>query len=312
MHNKKFMSNTLITGGRGLVGSAINGGLKPTSNELNLLNYNEILKYIHKNKITKIIHCAAKVGGIKVNSECPADFYYENVLMNTNLLHAAKETGVEKVVSVLSTCIFPENIDFPLKAEYIHDGEPPKSHYAYAYAKRMIEVQSRAYRDQYGCNFITVVPCNIYGPRDNYNLNDAHVIPALIHKFYKAKINNTSVEVWGDGTAQREFVYSYDFARFLVTVLKNYNDPKPIVFSPDTFVKISDVVDNLVEIFNFGGKIKYLGKSFQNGQIKKESDNTKMKEFLSQYDSKFIFTDFREGLNKSVDWFIKNYDIARK
>ena len=312
MNDEQFMNETLITGGSGLVGSAIKGGVKPRSSELNLLNYNDICNYIKENNITKIIHCAAKVGGIKANSDCLADFYHENIVMNTNLLHAAKETNVEKVVSVLSTCIFPENVVYPLQVEHMHDGQPPESHYAYAYAKRMLEVQSRAYRDQYGCDFVSVVPCNVYGPRDNYNLNDSHVIPALIHKFYVAKASNTHVDVWGDGTPQREFIYSYDLARFLVTTLKNYSGTKPIVFSPDTFVKISDVVDTLVEIFNFEGDVNYLGQTFQNGQIKKPSDNTKMKEFLSQYDPEFTFTDFREGLEKSVDWFVTNYEIARK
>ena len=305
------MNDVLITGGSGLVGSAIEGGLKPSSKELNLMKYNDIVEFIKDNGIKRIIHCAAKVGGIKANMECLADFYYENMMMNTQLLHAAKETGVSKVVSVMSTCIFPDDAVYPLRIEHIHDGEPPQSHYAYSYTKRMLEVQARAYRDQYGCNFVNVVPCNVYGPRDNYNLNDSHVIPALIHKFYLAKKNNTKMEVWGDGSPQREFIYSKDLAFILVEVLKNYDNRKPLVVSPDEFVSIKDVVNQLCGIFDFDGEIVYQGQKM-NGQIKKPSDNTQMKKFLMGYCPNFKFTDFTTGLNESTEWFQKNYERARK
>lgn len=305
------MSDVLITGGSGLVGSAINGGIKPSSKELNLMNYNDIVKFIKENKVKKIIHCAAKVGGIKANMNFLADFYYENIIMNTHLLHAAKETGVLKVVSVMSTCIFPDDAVYPLKIEHIHDGEPPQSHYAYSYAKRMLEVQSRAYRDQYGCNFVNVVPCNVYGPRDNYNLNDSHVIPALIHKFYLASKNKTHMEVWGDGSPQREFIFSKDLAFILVEVLKNYDNKKPLVVSPDEFVSIKDVVDQLAKIYNFSGDILYQGQQM-NGQIKKPSDNTQMKNFLLSYCPDFKFINFKNGILESVNWFNNNYEKARK
>jgi GDP-L-fucose synthase len=305
------MNDVLVTGGNGLVGSAIDGGIKPSSKELNLMNYNDIVNFIKKNKIKKIIHCAAKVGGIKANMDFLADFYYENVIMNTHLLHAAKETGVAKVVSVMSTCIFPDDAVYPLKIEHIHDGEPPQSHYAYSYAKRMLEVQSRAYRDQYGCNFVNVVPCNVYGPKDNYNLNDSHVIPALIHKFYLAKNNKTQMEVWGDGSPQREFIFSKDLAFILVEVLKNYDNKKPLVISPDEFVSIKNVVDKLAQIYNFNGDIIYQGQKM-NGQIKKPSDNTEMKKFLSTYCPDFNFTNFEDGIMESVNWFINNYETVRK
>jgi len=211
----------------------------------------------------------------------------------------------------MSTCIFPDDAVYPLSVEHIHDGEPPQSHYAYSYTKRMIEVQSRAYRDQYGCNFVNVVPCNIYGPRDNYNLNNSHVIPALIHKFYLAKKNNTIMEVWGDGSPQREFIYSKDLAFILVEVLKKYDNRKPLVVSPDEFVTIKDVVNQLCDIFDFEGEIVYQGQKM-NGQIKKPSDNTQMKKFLMDYCPNFNFTDFTTGLNESTEWFQKNYKGARK
>ena len=188
--------NTLVTGGNGLVGSTIESTFKPTSKRLNLMNIDNIIRYITINKIDSIIHCAAKVGGIKSNMEHLGEFFYENIIINSNVLEAARHCGVEKVVSFMSTCVFPDDASYPLSPDQIHNGEPHPSNYSYAYAKRMLEVQSRAYREQYGCNFVTVIPCNIYGPNDNFDLDNSHVIPGLIHKCYLAKQNNTNFFIW--------------------------------------------------------------------------------------------------------------------
>jgi GDP-L-fucose synthase len=206
--------NTLVTGGSGLVGSAINAKFKPPRSELDLLGSPDtIYEYIKDNNIDSIVHCAAKVGGVGANQDNLGDFFHQNITMNTVLLDCAYKAGVNKVVSFMSTCIFPDDATYPLTPSQIHMGEPHPSNYGYAYAKRMLEVQSRAYRDQYGCNFITVIPCNIYGPNDNFDLESGHVIPALIHKCFLAKENNTNFEVWGTGKPYREFIYSKDVAK---------------------------------------------------------------------------------------------------
>ena len=179
--------NLLVTGGSGLVGSSITADFKPYRDELDLMELDEVIDYIEENEITHIIHCAARVGGIKANMEHLGEFFYENIKINSNILEAARKCKIEKVVSFMSTCVFPDDATYPLSPDQIHKGEPHSSNYAYAYAKRMLEVQSRAYREQYGCNFVTVIPCNIYGPHDNFDLNSSHVIPALIHKCYVAK-----------------------------------------------------------------------------------------------------------------------------
>ena len=299
-------NRTLITGGKGLVGSALKSDFKPTMQDVDLLNFDSIVNYITENQIDSIIHCAAKVGGIKANTEHLADFYTENITMNSNLLQAAHQCGVKKVVSFMSTCVFPNDAVYPLTPDQIHNGEPHPSNYAYAYAKRMLEVQSRAYREQYGCNFVTVIPCNIYGPNDNYDLESGHVIPSLIHKCYLANECKTHMEVWGTGKPYREFIYSEDVAYIAQWVLENYDDPEPLIISPDEEISIATLVQEIVWRMEFDGEIICNNK--RDGQFRKPSDNSKLKSLLPDY--KFVPIEI--GLDKSIDWFVENYDEARK
>lgn len=298
--------NTLVTGGSGLVGSAIESDFKPSSKQLNLMHVEDIVRYITLNKIDSIIHCAAKVGGIKANSEHLGEFYYENIIMNTNVLESARITGIKKVVSFMSTCVFPDGVTYPLTPDQIHEGEPHPSNYAYAYAKRMLEVQSRAYREQYGCNFVTIIPCNIYGTNDNYNLDSGHVIPSLIHKCYLAKQNNTDFEIWGTGLPYREFIYSKDVGHITQWILENYDDSEPLIISPDEEICISVVAQEIAHRMGFEGNITYNKK--MDGQFHKPSDNSKLKSLLPSYK----FTPIEEGLQKSIDWFVENYEECRK
>ena len=297
---------TLVTGGNGLVGSSIDSYYKPTRERLKLNDTYEIIRYITLNKIDSIIHCASKVGGIKANSEHLGEFYYENIIINSNILEAARKTGVKKVVSFLSTCVFPADATYPLTPDQIHLGEPHPTNYAYAYAKRMLEVQSRAYRDQYGCNFVTVIPCNIYGPNDNYNLDSGHVIPSLIHKCYLAKKNNTNFEIWGTGTPYREFIYSKDDGYITQWVLENYDDPEPLIISPDEEINIAVVAQEIANRIGFKGNIVY--NQERDGIFRKPSDNSKLRSLLPGYK----FVPIEMGLQKSIDWFVENYDKARK
>ena len=298
--------NTLVTGGNGLVGSAIEADFKPSSRELDLMEYDAVLDYLTDNKIDSVVHCAAKVGGIKANLEEPADFYRNNIIMNTNLLDAAYMAGIKKVVSFMSTCVFPDDATYPLTPDQIHKGEPHSSNYAYAYAKRMLEVQSRAYRDQHGCNFVTAVPCNIYGPYDNFNLESGHVIPSLIHRCYLAKQNNTDFEIWGTGKPYREFIYSKDVAHITQWILENYDDPEPLIISPDEEINIAVLAQEIAWRTGFGGAIVF--NEQMDGQHKKPSDNSKLKSLLPDYK----FVPIEVGLTKSIEWFIENYEDARK
>jgi len=298
--------NTLITGGSGLVGSCLESNFKPPSKDLNLFNTQDIINYIQHNKIDNIIHCAAKVGGIKANSDYLGDFFHDNIIMNTNLLEAARICRVDKVVSFMSSCVFPTDVDYPLTIDQLHLGEPHPTNYAYAYAKRMLEVQSRAYRDQYGCNFVTVIPCNIYGPDDNFNLDSGHVIPSLIHKCYLAKENNTNFEIWGTGQAYREFIYSKDVGYITQWVLENYDDPEPLIISPDEEISIGTIAQEIAWRMDFEGNIVY--NQERDGILRKPSDNSKLKSLLPNY----AFVPIEVGLAKTIEWFIENYEKARK
>ena len=295
----------MVTGGSGLVGSAIHAHFKPTRDELDLMELDAIVDYIEENEITHIIHCAARVGGIKANMEHLGEFFYENIIMNSNVLEASRQCGVEKVVSFMSTCVFPDDATYPLSPDQIHNGEPHSSNYAYAYAKRMLEVQSRAYREQHGCNFVTVIPCNIYGPNDNFDLDSSHVIPALIHKCYIAKENGTDFEVWGTGKAYREFVYVDDVATIATWVLHNYNEPEPFIISPDEEINMATLAQTIAFKMNGSDNTIFYNNKYPDGQLQKPSDNSILHRCLP----KFPFIPIQEGLSKTIDWFLSEYGV---
>ena len=211
--DNNYSLKLLVTGGTGLVGSAIKGGIKLSSNNGDLINTEDTFKIFETLRPEKVIHCAARVGGLGGNMNYKGEFFYDNIMINTNVLEASRRVGVEKVVSFLSTCIFPDNVEYPLTENKIHLGEPHNSNYPYAYAKRMLDIQSRAYKEQYGLNYVSVIPTNIYGPNDNFDLKNGHVLPSLIHKCYLAKKNGTDLNVWGTGKALREFIYSEDVGK---------------------------------------------------------------------------------------------------
>ena len=170
----------------------------------------------------------------------------------------------------------------------------------------MIEVQSRAYREQYGCNFVSVIPCNIYGPHDNFNLDSGHVIPSLIHKCWNAVRDEKDFEIWGTGLPQREFIYSEDVGKIIEWVLENYDDPEPLIISPDEEIAIATLAQQIAHKMKHEGFIVYNGE--RDGQFRKPSDNSKLKSLLPD----FKFTSIEEGLDKSINWFVDNYETARK
>ena len=205
------------------------------------------------------------------------------------------------------TCIFPDDVEYPLTESKIHLGAPHWSNYGYAYAKRMLDVQTAVYRDQYDVNFVSVIPTNIYGPHDNFNLDDGHVIPALIHKCYLAKQNNTNFSVWGDGKPLREFIHSNDIGRLTNWALENYNETEPIIFSTSQEISIKDLVGLIVDAIQFKGKVIFdIDKPA--GQFRKPADNSKLKKLIPD----FKFTSIEDGIKDTVDWFCNNFETARK
>jgi GDP-L-fucose synthase len=301
------MGKIIVTGGRGLVGRCFDSDRFFRSTSHNLTERDQVRNYLQSVKAEGIIHTAAKVGGVKGNMSFPADFTYQNLMMNTILIEEARLAGIRKLVSFASTCVFPDKAEYPLTPEQIHLGPPHQSNYGYAYAKRMADVQIQAYREQYGVNYFSVIPCNIYGPGDNYDLENGHVIPALIHKFYLAKERGEDVTIWGSGNPLREFIFSKDVAKLVELLYDNYQSGVPVILSTGEEVSIGDMVSMIAEIFEFKGRIVF-DKDKPEGQFRKPSDNSTIKEMFPD----FKFTPVKDGLRESIEWFISNYPNLRK
>tara|TARA_R110000824_G_scaffold121839_3_gene278238 strand:- start:22997 stop:23968 length:972 start_codon:yes stop_codon:yes gene_type:complete len=311
-------SKILVTGGTGMVGYALKWGyvygngipnaIFISSKDYDLRDSDQVEAMFRKHNPEYVIHLAARVGGIKANSDNAADFFYDNIMINTNVLHAAKNHGVKKLISLLSTCIYPNKISYPLQEKSIHDGEPHESNFAYAYAKRMLDVQSRAYRKQYGCNFITVVLNNLFGENDNFHYEDSHVIPAMIRKIYEAKGNNEAITLWGDGSPLREFTYSGDLAEILLFLLKNYDGSTPLNVGQTKEYSIRDVAHLICGIANYDSSNIIWDTEKPTGQLRKPSDNALLMELGWRNNS---YTQFEIALQKTCDWFVKNYPNIR-
>eukprot|EP01112_Ceratiomyxa_fruticulosa_P012454 TRINITY_DN344_c0_g1_i1.p1 TRINITY_DN344_c0_g1~~TRINITY_DN344_c0_g1_i1.p1 ORF type:complete len:326 (-),score=79.15 TRINITY_DN344_c0_g1_i1:113-1090(-) len=314
----------LVTGGSGLVGKGIEIYLKSveeqraplketwvflSSRDADLTSYEQTKAVFDRVKPTHVIHLAAKVGGLFKNMRLKVEMFRDNIAINDNVLRCSYESGVEKVVSCLSTCIFPDKISYPINETQVHLGPPHFSNEGYAYAKRMIDVLNRAYHEEYNCNFTSVIPTNIYGPYDNYHLEDSHVIPGMIHKCYLAKKNGTDLVLMGTGKPLRQFVYSVDLGALLVWTLDNYQELTPLILSvgEKDEVSIAEVANMVAEAMDFKGKIVF-DTSKADGQYKKTVENTK----LLKLHPEFKFTDMKVAIKESVKFFEENYETARK
>jgi GDP-L-fucose synthase len=302
---------TLITGSSGLVGKSINiqNSLTPSSSQLNLLNYYQINEYLQNNKINCIIHLAANVGGLFKNMNHKVQMLEDNLLINFNLIKAAHNNNIQKIILCLSTCIFPDNIKYPINENDLHLGPPHFSNDAYAYAKRMAHIHAKIYNEQYKRQYISIIPTNIYGPNDNFHLDDAHVIPALIHKAYLAKKNNIPFIVKGTGKPLRQFIYSKDLGFLIRKIAELYDTTEPIILAPTEEYSIGYVAQIIAD--KFGIKMEY-DTSGADGQYKKTADNSRLLEFIKKNNIDFQFTPIEKGLNETIEWFIKNYETARK
>jgi len=309
------MADLLVTGGTGMVGQAIRKLLPKDfdvalvgSKDYDLTNPTKARKMVRELKPKKIIHLAAKVGGVKANTEKVAEFFNENILINTNVLMAADKYDVQHVVSMLSTCVYPDVkwVTYPLTETQLHKGPPHDSNFGYAYAKRMLEVQSRAYRKQKGRNYTTAIPNNIYGPHDNFDLEDGHVVPAVIRKIYEAKLKGTNVTFWGDGSALREFTFSEDIAACLLKMVgcptgEMYDSSIPCNIGISVETSIKELVETVTEIFEFKGRINW-DTTKPAGQYRKPSSAGRI-----NHDYKPL----REGLEITCEWFEKTYPDVR-
>ena len=308
-----MLTKTLVTGGSGLVGSYFWGTEENrekyqiwNSEYCDLRNKLLVEKKMKSKWYDSIIHTAAKVGGVGSNIKYKGEFFYDNIMINTNVIETARKEGINNLVCFLSTCIFPNDVDYPLTEKKIHLGPPHTSNDAYAYAKRMMDIQIRAYREQYGLNYKSVIPTNIYGKHDNFDIENGHVIPSLIHKCFIARETNSDFIVWGTGKPLREFIFNKDVGKLTEWVLENYNEDEPIILSTSEEISIKDVVDIIVELMNYKGVVRW-DKDKPDGQFRKPSDNSKIKHYLPD----FKFTSLYDGLKETIEWFESNYKNVR-
>jgi len=302
-----------IFGGSGLLGRALNETCANrnidslTSKDLDLsANIKNITKIFRHNDVW--INSAAKVGGVKANTDFIADFYQDNIAIGSNVMQLAKINKVKKLISILSTCIYPDSpyVSYPLTEDQLHMGPPHQSNFGYAYAKRMLDVASRAYRQQWNCNFIAVIPNNLYGPHDNYDINGGHVIPSLIRKFYEAHLEGHEVVVWGTGSALREFTYSKDAAEIIWMLLDSYDTSEPINIGNTEEISIGDLANLIGKIVGYKRNIKF-DHSKPEGQYRKPTSNAKLKSIASNLN----YTSLEKGLTETIEHFIKNYPNIR-
>jgi len=278
-------SKIYVAGHRGMVGSAIVRDLESkgftnlitrTSNELNLIDQRAVADFFEKEKPEYVFLAAAKVGGIVANNTLRADFIYENILIQSNVIHQSYKTGVKKLMFLGSTCIYPKLAPQPLKEEYLLTGLLEETNEPYAIAKISGIKMCDAYRDQYNCNFISVMPTNLYGFNDNYDLQNSHVLPALLRKFHEAKINNESeVLVWGTGTPLREFLHASDMANACVYLMENYNDKGFVNIGTGKEISIKDLAFLVKDIVGFKGNIVF-DSTKPDGTPRKLTDTTKL------------------------------------
>lgn len=301
----------IVTGGKGFLGQHLIGKLADYNcqaieiadlPEYNLTNLEDVRKMFADKKPDIVIHLAAKVGGIGYNQEKPAELFYDNLIMGTQLIHEAYLHKIEKFVALGTICAYPKFTPVPFKEEDIWNGYPEETNAPYGLAKKMMLVQSQAYRQQYGFNSIFLLPVNLYGPGDNFDPRSSHVIPALIKKCFDAMDNHSdTLEVWGTGRATREFFYVEDAATAISMAADAYNKSEPVNIGAGFEISIKDLTDLIAKLSGFSGKIMW-DSSKPDGQPRRLLDTNKaMKEFGFR-----ATTDFTTGLTKTIDWYRKN------
>lgn len=303
-------SKIYIAGHNGMVGSAIKRKLTElgytniitsSRKELNLTNQLAVQSFFSSEKPEYVFLCAAKVGGIKANNEYKADFIYENLMIQSNIISSAKEFGVKKLLFLGSSCIYPKFSQQPIKEEYLLTGELEPTNDAYAIAKIAGIKMCQSYNQQYGTNFISVMPTNLYGYNDNYDLNSSHVLPAMIRKFHEAKMNKAyHVEIWGDGTPMREFLFVDDLAEACVYLMNNYNDSGIVNIGTGEDITIKDLAYLVKEVVGFKGNILF-NTQMPNGTPRKLLDVSKLTNLGWKYK-----TSLREGIKKTYIDYIEN------
>lgn len=306
------MMRVLVTGGRGLVGSAVRatqpGGVSveyAASDRADLRDAAATQRLFEDVRPTHVIHLAARVGGVKANMDHMGAFYLDNSLINTNVLECARRAGVKRLVSLLSSCVYPEGAALPLRELDLHRGEPHPSNFGYAYAKRMLEVQSRAYRRQFGCDYICIIPNNLYGPDDNFDLENGHVIPAMIRKIHAAAAGGPPPVLWGDGSPRREFTFSHDIAAALWWALTDCPEPLLNIGTSEE-VSIRQTAALICKALDFDPERLVWDTTRPAGQQRKPMDTTRFRAMSDR-----AFTPLEQGIRWTVEWYAAHYPAVR-
>lgn len=296
----------LVTGGDGLLGHALRKLLPDavflTRRDGDLTVWDETRRLFEEYKPKHVLHLAAEVGGVKKNAAQNADLFTTNVLINTHVLSAARQQGVERLISIVSSCVFHFQPGRPCTEEDLHTGLPFQGNLGYGYAKRMLDVQTRLLWEQYGCHFSTITPVTLYGPYDDWGLETGHVVSSLIHKCFLAKRENRPLEVWGNGRAVRQFVFAEDVARILLQALKSFEGPETVIVAPDSGITIAELAALVARVMKFEGSVTF------NPQMP-EGEPTKVirsRRFLDCFPD-FSFTQLEEGLRATAEWFSEHY-----
>jgi len=306
--NKKV----IVTGGAGFLGSFVLEQLRasgcndifiPIIEEYDLRREADIIKMYRQFPADMVIHLAAAVGGIGANQANPGSFFYDNLIMGIQLIEQARLHNIPKFLAIGTVCAYPKYAPVPFKEEDIWNGYPEDTNAPYGLAKKMLLVQSQAYRQQYGYNSIFLLPLNLYGPRDNFRPDSSHVIPAIIKKCVDAKrAGEGSITLWGTGSASRGFLYVEDAARGILLAAERYNKSDPVNLGTPQEIKIKDLVAIIARLTGYKGAIVW-DKTKPDGQPRRCLDVTKAREefgFLAQ-------TDFQTGLKKTIDWYVSNF-----
>jgi len=297
-----------LTGGAGFLGSFVTEKLQqrgakevfiPRIEQYNLVDPQDIQRMLDDARPDVVIHLAAHVGGIGANRLHPAEFFYDNLMMSTELMHQSWRRGVEKYTALGTVCAYPKFTPVPFKEDDIWNGYPEETNAPYGLAKKMQLVQAQAYRQQYGFNAIFLLPVNLYGPRDNFDLESSHVIPALIRKFLEAKDAGVSeVEVWGDGSPTREFLYVEDAAEGILLATERYNGSDPVNLGSGYEISIKHLAELIQRLTGYDGKLVW-NTSKPNGQPRRGLDTTRAEKYFGFKAS----VSFEEGLRRTIDWY---------
>ncbi|HXM46339.1 MAG TPA: GDP-L-fucose synthase [Pyrinomonadaceae bacterium] len=297
-----------VTGGAGFLGRFVTEMLKadtdveifvPRSRDYNLIEKDDINRMLDDSEPDLVIHLAAVVGGIGHNQKNPGKFFYDNLMMGVQLIEQSRLRGVKKFVATGTVCAYPKFTPVPFKEDDIWNGYPEETNAPYGLAKKMMLVQSQAYREQYGFNSIFLLPANLYGPGDNFDLETSHVIPALIRKCVEARRSGADfIEVWGSGSPSREFLYGEDCAEGIIKAAALYNESDPVNLGNGREVVIKDLVEMIVRLTGFEGEIRWQANK-PDGQPRRQIDTTRAAE-------RFGFsahTSLEQGLRQTIDWY---------